>query len=472
MRKNSRNTLLMGLGIISLVLSGLAHPCLADEITIDTAKTHQTIDGFGVCGTEAILVNDLGISIIRTVINPSVLAWEVEKAEDIHWKDFKFTGSNVTQQEAGLKRLASTYQLNPDEIKVFGTPFSPPAWMKSNGYVAYGGNLKKDRQKHYAKYLAEYATMLKERYGVPLHAMSVNNEMFFTEPYASCVYVPGSGQFGEVVKEMGRAFKAADLEHIKVLGPEDMTKAVDRVMSYLKEAMDDDEAKNYLGICATHGYAADGITSDESADSNTGLADALTKTYPKLRSWMTESSGELPAWEGGTRVVKKVRKKAIGAFGFGRKIHNCIVHGNMNAYVYWMSNSAPYANEGIQSLLVEGKPTKKFYTFKHYSKFIRPDAIRVDAVPIDTEKHSVSAFHHKKHGTFTIYLMNHSLQEESFPITLQGPVQVAELDIYQTTAAEDMNFKRIGTLPFIDGKATLTLPSHAIVTLYGKTTEP
>jgi glucuronoarabinoxylan endo-1,4-beta-xylanase len=453
-----------------LVLACCVVQAHSADVSVDVRKKFQNIDGFGVCGTDERLVKDMNMSIIRTVINPSVLSWRVEKWQDISWKDFKFTGSGVTAQEERLKALSRLYKMNPKEIKVLGTPWTPPAWMKTNNLCAYGGHLRRDRHKHYAKYLAEWIKFLKERYGVPLYAISVQNELFFTEPYGSCVYELGSGQFGEVVKEMGRMFKAEGVAHVKILGPEGMTHATTRIMTYLKEVFDDPETRSYFGIVATHGYK-DGIISSGSPKDNMGLAAALKK-YPEFPSWMSESSGELPQWEDGIRVRKKggisKRSAAPGAFGLGRKIHNTIVHGNMSAYIYWLGRNPSYKKDGVESLIHNDVPSKKYYALKHFAKYVRPNSRRVEATSSNEVSVIASAYHHAKNGTLTMVIFNQTQEAVDVPISIQGCTEIKPMGIWQTTAAEGVNFSDVGKLTFADGRTTLKMPAHSIVTLHGK----
>ncbi len=442
------------------------------DIVIDATKKHQIIDGFGACGDSEILVKDLDLSIIRIIIDPSMLSWIVDDWKDIKWQNFKFTGMNLDNKKEHFKKLAKLAELSKNKkgFKFFGTPFSPPGWMKDCGTVAYGGHLYRKYHKHYAKYLAEWIKMLKEKYGIELYAMSVNNELNFFEPYASCVYKLDDGQFGEVVIEMGKMFETEGVGNVKVLGPEHMTARVDEMMSYMKEVLDNPEAKKYFGIVASHGYAADGITSSNTASDSLGLPAALKAhpNYPGWPLWMTESSGELSQWEDGKRKVKGREVDSIGSFNFGTKVHISIVYGNNSAYVYWTANRASYSKDNTQGLMVDDVPTKKFYSFKHFSKYIRPNAVRIDAVPIDTDKRAVSAYLHDENSTLTIVLINRSETDETYPITLKGSIKVDTMSIIQTTGEKDMDCKNIGDIKFSNGKANIKMPRHSIITLYGK----
>ncbi len=484
--KNGLSLVIMCLAYLGILLNGNADVASrtmdklksaigehdSHEITIDVNKKFQLMDGFGACGNSEILVKDLDLSVIRIIINPSVLSWVVDDWRDIKWQDFKFTGASVTNQEKNYQKLAILAKLAKDKkgFKFFGTPFTPPGWMKNNDTNSYGGNLMRKYHKHYAKYLAEWIKMLRDKWGIPLYAMSVNNELNFVEPYSSCVYKLNDGQFGEVVQEMGEMFETEGVGHVKVLGPEHMTSKIGEMMAYMNEVLDNPKASKYFGVVASHGYAADGITSSDSAEDSVGLPAAL-KAHPKYPGWplwMTESSGELAQWEDGTRMVKGKRSEAIGAFGFGGKVHVSIVYGSNSAYVYWNANRASHSKDNTQGLMVDDVPTKKYYSFKHYSKYIRPNAVRISAMPIDTQNRSASAYYHKENSTLTIVLLNSSEQEEVYPIIIKNGLSVEKMSVYQTTGEEGMDFKNIGDINFSGGKSNITMPRHSIITLYGK----
>ena len=59
-------------------------------------------------------------------------------------------------------------------IKILGSPWSAPAWMKTNDMVK-GGNLKPEFYGAYAEYLVKYIEGMKAE-GIPITAITVENE--------------------------------------------------------------------------------------------------------------------------------------------------------------------------------------------------------------------------------------------------------------------------------------------------------
>ena len=76
--------------------------------------------------------------------------------------------------------------INP-EIQLLASPWSPPAFMKSNQEMNHGGVLKKEYYQMWAdmivKYVEEY-----EKLGIAIHRISVQNEPKATQTWDSCLY--------------------------------------------------------------------------------------------------------------------------------------------------------------------------------------------------------------------------------------------------------------------------------------------
>ena len=193
--------------------------CAAEtQLTVDCSKKQQTIVGFGTCGMHwtggdlytkdmaNLYVNDLGASVLRFSVSPSVLTKEVPNAKDIDYKNFTIDKNN---QDA-INYVASVYAANPKEMTVIATIWSPPGWMKTNGKTSNGGSLRADRVEHYAKYLAEWVRYMKEVAKTPIHAVSIQNELSFAEPYDSCQYT--AARYSAAVLATCDAFKNANLD--------------------------------------------------------------------------------------------------------------------------------------------------------------------------------------------------------------------------------------------------------------------
>lgn len=476
---------------VVLAAALMAGAAVAGDITIDCAKQHQTITGFGTAvylygsvplelypneAFRKMYVQDLGASMVRAALPERVLPAEVADWKDISHKNFIIEGDGRPQRllRANLEAVAAFCKLNP-EIKFTPTVWSPPGWMKTNNKASGGGSLRKDRYQHYAKYLAEWCLFMKDRYGVPIYAIGVQNEPYFVEPYDSCVYRDGA-EYAAMVKAVGKMFADMKID-TKIFGPEDMTKFPDRVLkTYIKPVMADPEAAKYYDIFATHGYS-DGIESSGGIRDNNALWKAIQPYGKPL--WMTETGAGWTAWEGvektHTTGKKKGQKYQVpGALdGIGYEMHASLAYGNISAWLLWQAAGAPSA--GAHHLIdtrpagqdkMDPVPTKKYYVAKHYYRFIRPGAVRVEAGPDGPEDVYVTAYTHAKNGTLTVELLNLGKEDRAVTLNIKGGPKVESLETYRTTGADGMDCKALDATAVKDGSATLTLPARSITTLY------
>ena len=153
-----------------LLISSLIN---AQTANINLSSQQQTITGFGgmnfprwipdLTTAQADLAfgngsGQIGLSILRISVPPNSGDW---------------SGEVATAQRA--KRNGAI---------VFGTPWSPPASMKSNGSTV-GGSLNSSSYGAYANHLRDFANYMSSN-GASLYAVSVQNEPDFVPDYESC----------------------------------------------------------------------------------------------------------------------------------------------------------------------------------------------------------------------------------------------------------------------------------------------
>ncbi len=113
-----------------------------------------------------------------------------------------------------LPFLRRAYELSGGMLKVLASPWSPPAWMKTNGKMNQGGKLKPEFREawalHYVRFVQAYAAA-----GVPIWGVTVQNEPDATQTWDSCVY--SAEEERDFVRDyLGPAFETAGLE-VKII---------------------------------------------------------------------------------------------------------------------------------------------------------------------------------------------------------------------------------------------------------------
>jgi glucosylceramidase len=177
---------------------GAANNARGSIIVIDAAQQMQPLDGFGfaLTGGSAELLgkmspaarsnilkqifardgNNLGVSYLRVSIGASDMNSFVFSYDDLPPGE---TDPELKRFDLGpdrkdvLPALKEILRIAPD-VRILGSPWSAPAWMKTNGNVR-GGALKEECYPAYALYLAKYVQEMKKE-GIALDAITIQNE--------------------------------------------------------------------------------------------------------------------------------------------------------------------------------------------------------------------------------------------------------------------------------------------------------
>src|SRR5689334_3267831 len=127
---------------MSLVFCGAAR---AAGVAVDASKRHQTIDGFGTClvswvprmdqfyhtpEAQRMFASDLGFNILRCNLWGDGTIPLTQDPDKISHKDPAFAAKDP-RTPVFVAFAKAIKQINPD-VKVIGTVWSPPAWMKEN----------------------------------------------------------------------------------------------------------------------------------------------------------------------------------------------------------------------------------------------------------------------------------------------------------------------------------------------------
>jgi glucosylceramidase len=239
-------------------------------ITVNDKQTYQSVDGFGFALTggsamhiirmsaesRAKLLRDLfatdgdniGVSYLRVSIGSSDLNEHVFSYDDLPAGE---TDTAMQKFDLGPDRLdvipvlKQILAINP-AIKILGSPWSPPAWMKTNNDTR-GGRLKHVYYSAYARYFVRYIQQMKEA-GITIDAITVQNEPLHPGNNPSIlITAPEEKDF--VKNYLGPAFHAAAIK-TKILIYDHNADRPDYPITIL----DDTAAAKYINGSAFHLY--------------------------------------------------------------------------------------------------------------------------------------------------------------------------------------------------------------------------
>lgn len=459
---------------VSALFFVTASPFVAalDVISVDAGQPHQTIEGFGTSiaafQNQSVIdtlydddfrntwVNDLGCTVLRIDLWHDTLTTPIANVEDITWDKFSNHGITKTSVDFAL----AVHAKNP-EVRVIASAWSPPAWMKENnsarGETALPNKLREDREDHFARYVAQYCLWWRDHWELPLYGVSIQNEPMFDEPYGSCVY--DKVQYGRVLAKVCAELIAAGLTDIKVFGPEHMTSDSPNSKAMLEAAIAYPEVKQMLWASAGHGYV-DGVQADQNPLSADRFWTDIALSN-EVRYWMTETSGEAKTWEDYSAAYP-------GALnGMAGKIHQSLTGGNASLYAYWQITDPikDVFTDDVYTMMNLKVPHKKYYAAKHYYKFIRPGAVRVNTSPVSINKVDTSAFLHEEDDKLTIVILNRDTVERALELNVTPLANLGTFQAYRSSETE--NFEQIADVTASNSVLSVTLPARSMITLHG-----
>jgi len=202
------------------------------NIDVDASQTYQTVDGFGftLTGGSAQVINQLSASRKQALLQE--LFGNTESAIGINYLRISIGASDLNEVPftyddvaAGATDLSlANFSLAPDStnlipllkqillinpnLKILGSPWSPPVWMKSNSSFV-GGTLQLQYYHVYAQYLAKYIQKMQQE-GISLDAITIQNEPL--NPYNNpSLSMSAAQQITFIKNNLGPVFQAAGL---------------------------------------------------------------------------------------------------------------------------------------------------------------------------------------------------------------------------------------------------------------------
>ncbi|HEX2926748.1 MAG TPA: carbohydrate-binding protein [Ruminiclostridium sp.] len=384
------------------------------DATVNFSSTKQSISGFGASSAWCGAINDSVMNSLYGDLGYSILRLRIEEGIGDNWKNGNFN--------SWASELSNAKKASAKGAKVFASPWNPPASMQESFSKSGDSDPKRlryDKYTEYVQYLNTYVKYMKDN-GVNLYAISVQNEPDYANDWTW--WTP---------QEMLNFMKNyAGSINCKVIAPESF--------QFLKNMSDpilnDATALENMDILGCHFYGT----------STSNMAYPLYQQKGAGKElWMTEKY-----WDDDT----------IGnIMGMSKEIHDAMVTGNMNAYVYWWIT---WPNGLATS---SGQIYKRAYVLGQYSKFIRPGYNRVDATAAPKTGVYVSAYTGDKKAV--IVAINQGTSAVSQNFVLQNATGLTKVSSYVTDSSHNL---AAGASINVSGDAfTAQLPAQSITTFVG-----
>ncbi|WP_321516812.1 glycoside hydrolase family 30 protein [Marinifilum fragile] len=431
------------------------------EINIKPDEKFQEIIGFGGSFTEstAYLMNQIGkenrkqildayfgengarYSLTRTHINSCDFSLSNYSYAPVEGdKELKHFSIDEDRDDI-IPMIKEAMAVSKDGFKIMSSPWTAPVWMKDNKDWK-GGKLLPEYYDTWALYFSKYINEYKKE-GINIWGLTVENEPLGNGYNWESMHFTPEEMVDFVSNHLGPKLKA-DGHDVKVLG-------YDQNRDELKEWADvmykDEESSEYFDGMAIHWYAS---TFDY-------MPDVLQYTHKKAPNKLMIQSeacvdAEVPQWNDDAWYWKKeatdwgydwapdeqkyLHPKYVPVYRYARDIIGCLnnwVQGWVDWNMVLDTQGGPnWANNWcLAPVIVDPKKdevyfTPMYYTLAHFSKYIRPGAIRIGFESNNDDLMVTAA--QNPDGSIAVVVLNMKEEAKQLKLTMAGKESAFKID--------------------------------------------
>lgn len=401
------------------------------SVFVDARHTGQTVLGIGGALTDAAAETFAKLpaakqeEVIRAYFDPQKGIGYTLGRTHVHSCDF--SSESYTYVQEGDRELNS-FNISHDlkyripfikramaaaggNFSLFVSPWSPPAWMKSNHDMLHGGELLVDCRPVWAAYIGRFIKAY-EQEGVPIWGLTVQNEPMASQTWESCIYT--AEQERDFVRDyLGPELQRAGLGEKKIVIWDHNR---DLMYQRAKVVLDDPAAARYVWGVGFHWYVGDHFENVR----------RVQEAFPQTRLLFTE----------GCNYPYDPNK--TGDWNWGENYGRSLIEDLNNGAVGWTDwnvllderggpnhvNNFCYAPIHADTRTGELTYMNSYYYLGHFSKFIRPGAKRI--ISSSTQDDLKTTAFLNPDGTVAVVAMNLSDKGMSLVLWMEGKAAKVE----------------------------------------------
>lgn len=383
-------------------------------IVIDPSQQFQKITGFGGSFTEAsaYLLNRLSktnrenilkayfgeegasYSLTRTHINSCDFSLG-HYAYDTVPGDVKLEHFSIDEDRKDLiPMIKDAQKFSKESFKIIASPWTAPPWMKDNNDWR-GGRLLPQYHSTWASYFSKYIKAYQQE-GIDIWGVTVENEPLGNDNNWESMHFTPEEMTAFVKEHLGPQFEKDGLASVKIFGyDQNRGKELEK---WAKVMFADKVAAKYFSGTAVHWYASTYDYFPASLQYTHELAPekhlinteaCVDAQVPKWQddNWYWSKEATDWGWTWAPQDQKYLHPKYVPVFRYARDIIGCL-NNNVDGWIDWNmvldKQGGPnwFKNWCTAPVIVDTDKgevyfTPLFYTIAHFSKFIRPEAVRI-----------------------------------------------------------------------------------------------
>ncbi len=390
-----------------------------DLINLYPQTAYQTIDGFGGAFTDAAgyvfslmppalqtkflrdYFSDAGLryTMGRTSVDSCDFSLETYAACDKEGDTALETFDMTRAGQYALPLLLRANETAGKPLRMMLTPWSPPAWMKTNRSRVGGGRLKPEYYDAWAEYICRYIAEYRKQ-GMDVRILSPQNEPKASQTWDSCLFT-GEEEGRFIRFHLFPALKRHRLDFIELMiWDHNKERAFDRAC----ETMRDPETESMVAGVAVHWYSGDHFEA----------LDLITRRFPEKKIVFSEACVEYGVY-GDRSPLSNARMYAHEMIGD-------LNHG-LTSFLDWNllldENGGPnharnYCDAPVMYDTRTGvlKQNLSYHYIGHFSRYIRPGAVRIGFSRFDQRIEATAV--KNPDGSLCAILMNPTDMEITF----------------------------------------------------------
>ena len=337
----------------------------------------------------------IGYNIIRTSIHSSDFglgSFTYVKEGDADLKTF----SIEKDKEKRIPFIKRAIDLIKDDLVFYASPWSPPAFMKSNKNMLQGGKLLPEFRQAWADYYVKFIKAYEEE-GIPVWGLTIQNEPMAVQRWESCIYTADEER--DFLKNyLGPTLEKEGLGDKKIVVWDHNR---DLISERANTIFEDPEASKYAWGIGFHWYETwtGGLPKYDNLKN-------INESFPSKNMLFTEGCQEgfdterLHFWPNaeryGNSMINDFNSGVVGWTDWNILLDE---RGGPN-HVQNFCFAPIHANTKTGELIY----TPTYYYIGHFSKFIKPGALRVSTTTSRTTIESTSF--QNENGSIVTVVMN------------------------------------------------------------------
>jgi glucosylceramidase len=351
-------------------------------ITVEPAVTYQSMVGFGAAFTETSVWNltQMGAAATKEIwnayFNPYTGSGYTFTRTHINSCDFciaNYSYDNVAGDYTldhfdisheltwMIPRIKEALAVPGSDFILFGSPWAPPAWMKTTNKMQGGGELKPDCYEAWALYYVKYIEAM-EKNGVPIWGVTIQNEPEYSPTWEGCRYTDAQerdflkNHLGPMFKLHNRDEKIMIFDHNK-----------DHVAIWAQTILGDTAAAKYAWGTAYHWYSGDQFE-------NLAATHDIAPAKQIIGSECSLYDSDFGKYSGGERMARSMIGD-INNWSAGYQTWNLVCDvSNLGPSDVNTKCPSPIMVD-VAAQRVEYEPD--YYYMTHFSRYVRPGAVRL-----------------------------------------------------------------------------------------------